>query len=171
MRMRPKPRQIVIYCPDRHIVYDGRTPDHTGIGGGITARVRLASALARRGHAVTVVCNCRERCTSQGVRYHRLDEVRRLEADVLILNTTRGAPDLRPALGLDIPACFRMAWVGGVPEPLGIHEVPFDVLCAPSNFIRGVARDAWGIPPSRLAVFPNGVERRLFRRLWWRRYA
>jgi hypothetical protein len=37
----------------------GRLLLRSGIGGGITARVRLASALVRRGHAVTVVCNCR----------------------------------------------------------------------------------------------------------------
>ncbi len=40
--------RVVIYCPDRHIVYDGRTPDEIGVGGGITARVRMARALARR---------------------------------------------------------------------------------------------------------------------------
>ena len=51
-------RRVAIFCPDRHILYDGRTPDEVGVGGGITARVRMARALARRGHEVHMIVNC-----------------------------------------------------------------------------------------------------------------
>jgi hypothetical protein len=37
---------ICIHCPDTHIQNDGRTPDTIGVGGGITARIRLATHLA-----------------------------------------------------------------------------------------------------------------------------
>ena len=38
--------RVTLYCPDRHVEYDaGRTPDQKG--GGVTARIRLAQALAR----------------------------------------------------------------------------------------------------------------------------
>ena len=29
--------KILFYCPDRHILFDARTPDQVGVGGGITA--------------------------------------------------------------------------------------------------------------------------------------
>ena len=50
--------RVVIACPDRHLVYDGRTLDETGVGGGVTVRVRAAAALVKRGVEVTLVCNC-----------------------------------------------------------------------------------------------------------------
>ena len=50
--------RIALICPDQHVVYDGHTPNTSGIGGGVTARVGLLAALARLGHAVTAVVNC-----------------------------------------------------------------------------------------------------------------
>ena len=37
---------VVIYCPDTHILYDATLPDKRGVGGGLMARLRLAQALA-----------------------------------------------------------------------------------------------------------------------------
>ena len=37
--------QIAIYCPDRHFLYDGKTPDQAGVGGGLTVRIRFREPL------------------------------------------------------------------------------------------------------------------------------
>ena len=37
---------VTIYCPDTHVTYDRNVMDHKGVGGGATARVRIAYALA-----------------------------------------------------------------------------------------------------------------------------
>ncbi len=132
---------------------------------------QLCEQLARRGHDVTVVCNCPRQQRWKDVSYIPLDRVRRLDADVLILNTTGGALDIRPAFDLDLRAQLRMLWIGGITEPQGLREVPFDILCAPSNFIRRVARDQWAVPPAKLAVFHNGVEKALLRTPIWSRVA
>ena len=66
--------QIAIYCPDRHFLYDGATPDRTGVGGGLTVRIRIAAALAERGHRVSVICNCARETVHRGVHYQPLDE-------------------------------------------------------------------------------------------------
>jgi len=64
--------QIAIYCPDRHFLYDGATPDRTGVGGGLTVRIRIAAALAARGHRVSVICNCaREAKLRAGLMHSR----------------------------------------------------------------------------------------------------
>jgi len=77
----------------------------------LTARLRLARALAAHGCDVTVVANLRHRETRNGVVYVPLAEARKLEGDVLILNSTGGAFDLSPVLGLDVQARLRMVWV------------------------------------------------------------
>src|SRR3990172_8567220 len=105
--------RVTIYCPDRHIVYDGRTPREMGVGGGITARVRMAHALQRRGHLVTMVVNCPRRETYEGVEYLPLDEATRLVGDVVIFNTSGGSLDLAPVLALEIEATIRLVWVQG----------------------------------------------------------
>lgn len=163
------PYDVTIYCPDRHLVYSGETPDRKGIGGGVTTRIRVARALVRRGHRVTVVCNCPGPVWHAGVRFLPLAQVRRITTDILLANSTAGTPDLRPALELEVNARLQLARVGGTPRPAGIHQVPFDYLYTPSNFIRRVARDEWGIAPERLVVAYNGVETSLLRQPPWRR--
>jgi len=63
--------RIALICPDQHVDYDGHTPNTSGIGGGITARVSLLAALARLGHAATAVVNCQTPTTIDGVQYIR----------------------------------------------------------------------------------------------------
>ena len=60
---------VTIYCPDHHLVYDGRTADRQGIGGGVTARIRLSRALASLGHRVTMLVSCPREDTYNAVRY------------------------------------------------------------------------------------------------------
>ena len=86
--------QITFYCPDRHIAYDGASADRTGVGGGITVRIRMAEALARRGPpgladlqlpapgrpSGGVVCAARER--------------KRIGCDVLVMHSSGGAASI-----------------------------------------------------------------------------
>jgi glycosyltransferase involved in cell wall biosynthesis len=154
--------RVTLYCPDRHIAYDGRTPDERGVGGGITARVRMARALARAGHEVTQVVNCPGRECIDGVEYVPLREGRRIEADVLILNTSGGDLDLTPALGVDTHARLRIVWAHGTTRPAGLDRVSFDCLYAVSNFVASIAQREWALPLARIFVAYNGFEEGYF---------
>jgi glycosyltransferase involved in cell wall biosynthesis len=152
------PLRVVLYCPDRHLTYDGRTPDEVGIGGGVTARVRMARALARLGHSVTQVVNCPWHEMIDGVEYRPLDDAGRLEADVVVFNTSGGALDLTPALRLDLQARLRIVWVHGTQAPGGLDRLPYDAVYCVSNFLGQVVADAWGVPSRRIFITYNGYE-------------
>jgi glycosyltransferase involved in cell wall biosynthesis len=156
------PARISIYCPDRHVSYDGATPDLQGIGGGITARVRLAAGLARRGHEVSVTCNTPRASVVDNVRYVPLAERRQIDTDILILHTTGDKLDLRPVRDLLVTSRLRIVLIDGTIAPRGLHEVGMDCLCACSNFIRQLAIREWQVPASRILVSHHGVERVLF---------
>jgi glycosyltransferase involved in cell wall biosynthesis len=156
------PYRVVLYCPDRHLTYDGRTPDDVGVGGGVTARVRMARALARQGHAMVQVVNCPRREVIDGVEYRPLDDVGKMEADVAIFNTSGGALDLTPVLGLDLTARLRVVWIHGTQVPQGLGRLPNDALYAVSNFVAQRAIEAWGIRANRVFVTYNGYESVLF---------
>jgi glycosyltransferase involved in cell wall biosynthesis len=160
---------VVFYCPDRHIEYDGRTPDRVGVGGGITARVRMARALRRLGHRVTMVVHCPRPARIDGVDYRPLDTVHRLEGDVLVANTSGGALDLRPLLELDCDVRLRLVWAHGTVKPGGLDRIGYDALYAVSNFVAEVAARDWAVPRQRLFVVYNGFEERTFARAERRR--
>ena len=153
------PYRVTIYCPDRHLRYEPGAPDGRGIGGGVTARLRLARALRRLGDRVTLVANFARREPWEGVDCIPLDDARRIDADVLILNSTGGALDLSPAGAVPSASDLRLVWVGGAARVGGIATARPDWLVAPSNFIRKVVRDAWDLPASPTFVVFNGVER------------
>jgi len=154
--------KIVIYCPDRHILYDGRTPEEVGVGGGITARVRMAHALQRMGHAVSMVVNCRKPIEFRGVEYIPLTQATRLEGDVVILNTSGGDLDISPSFDLKISARLRILWVHGTPKPHGLGELQVDRFYAVSNFIRDVIHHEWGVPGERIFVSYNAYDKPQF---------
>ena len=160
---------VVFYCPDRHIEYDGRTPDRVGVGGGITARVRMARALRRLGHRVTMVVNCPRAATIDGVDYRPLDTVHRLEGDVLVANTSGGALDLSPLLELECDVRLRLVWAHGTVKPGGLDRIGYDALYAVSNFVAEAAAREWAVPRQRLFVVYNGFEERTFARAERRR--
>lgn len=151
--------RICLYCPDRHLTYDGTTADQVGVGGGVTARIRLAAALARAGHEMTVVCNAPAERTVDDVRYVPLDASYSASADVLVITTSGGGLDLGPAFDLEIDARLRVVWVHGVKEPQRLKELPHDYVYSVSNFIRRVARKEWDLPGERIFVSHNGVVR------------
>lgn len=156
--------RVVFYCPDKHIEYDGNTPYRTGVGGGITARVRMAKALSKAGHEVVMVVNCPRRERIDGVEYIPLGKARRIEGDVLIANTSGGAMDLRSVLDLETNVRLRLVWAHGTIKPTGLEEVGCDYLYAVSNFVAGVAHSDWGIPQERIFVVYNAYEEELFSR-------
>jgi glycosyltransferase involved in cell wall biosynthesis len=162
--------RVTFYCPDKHISFYGHTPDRVGIGGGLTARIRLAGALARRGHQVTMVAFTPKEHWYEQVHYLPLETVDKIDTDVLIASSSGDKLDLSPVLELKVRAALRIAWVHGTPKLGGIAILPFDYLYTPSNFIRQVVQDEWGLPAStRLFVSYNGVERRFFKKGFFRR--
>ena len=154
--------RIVLYAPDRGISYDGHTPDHIGVGGGITARVSLLAAFAAAGHDVTAVVNCPAATTINGVRYVPLDQCREIDADAVIAISTGGALTLAPLRDVTVRARLRILWVQGVPQPADIDAFAPDFVYAASNFLRDVCVERWGIAPTRMFVCYNGIDQARF---------
>jgi hypothetical protein len=152
---------IVIYCPDRHIEYDGYTPERSGIGGGVTARVRMARALARASHKVQMVANCPAPAVIEGVHYLPLDGLSRLQADVLIANSSGGSYDLGPLTAIEAQARLRILLLSGTEPPGGLGGLVFDELYVVSNFLRGLA-SGWHLTHSPPFVSYNGFEEKLY---------
>jgi glycosyltransferase involved in cell wall biosynthesis len=128
--------QIAIYCPDRHFLYDGTTPDQAGVGGGLTVRIRIAAALARRGHRVSVVCNCSRETVHRGVLYRPLEKVDRIQADVLVMHSSGGAIDLTPLLPVSLDVKLRIFLLSGLDVAKSVHALNPDAIYLCSNFIR-----------------------------------
>lgn len=151
---------VVIYCPDTHILYDATLPDRKGVGGGLMARLRLAQALARQGHRVTVIAHVTRSHVHRGVVYLPLDQADRQRAtDVLILISSGGACSLEPALGLPIEASVRVVWIQGYVPIRGLDRLPFDFIIPASNFILDVIRQEWGLTERSAFVIYNGFPR------------
>lgn len=155
--------RVVLYCPDSHLAYNGRTPDERGVGGGVVARVRLLKHLASLGHEVTAYVNCDRPGIYDGVEYRHFSEARQIRADVLIATTSGGALDLTPLLRVDVRSCLRVAWVHGIPKPRGLEDLNPDFIYTPSNFIKNVVITEWGWPAEKVLVYYNGIEEDHFR--------
>ena len=156
--------RVTIYCPDKHISFYGDTPDRVGIGGGLTARIRLARALARRGHQVNMIAHTPKEQVLDRVRYLPLGTQDQIDTDVLISSSSGDKLDLSPIQKLDIRTKLHIAWVHGTPKLGGIEQLPFDYLYTPSNFIRSVVQNEWGLPSyTRLFVSYNGIEQTFFK--------
>ena len=154
--------KILFYCPDRHIRFDGRTPDRAGVGGGITARLRIATALARVGHDVTVFGNVGEPSVYRQVHFRPTDDRGTLGkqdsvADVLVIHSSGGALDVGEAANLPIKSRVRVLLVSGVDCPKNAEFQHFDAVYAPSNFIAGIVRTRWPISSVPVFVADYGV--------------
>lgn len=163
--------RVAFYCPDRHILYDaGRQPDKRGVGGGVVARIRLAQALVSLGHEVELICNCPRRELHLGVNYVPLNEVRKIEADVLVLTTSGDRLDISPVLDLDLSVKLTLLVVHGVPKINGIQEVHPDRFYLISNFIKDVVETEWGMDlKQRSFVTYHGVNKSHYQRNYWSR--
>lgn len=160
--------EITIYCPDRHILYDGMTPDQVGVGGGITARLRLAAALARCGHRVCLVGNCPRHELYKGVEYIPLTACKAIRCDTLVMHSSGGDLDLTPLLALKVDATVRVLALSGVDLPKGTPELRVDSFYACSNFLRIpiLASPLLRVAPEMLFVSYYGVNRWNYKRFW-----
>lgn len=155
--------RIALYCPDDHISYNGHTPDEKGVGGGITARVRVLKALAQAGHDVVAYVHCDRPGWYDGVLYQHFSTAKEIEADVFIATTSGGKLSFEPLRNVRIKARLRIVWVHGTQKPKGLELVAPGTIYTPSNFIRAVAIHEWSIPPSQIFVTYNGIDDDLYR--------
>lgn len=156
------PFRVVIYSPDEHIRYDLGTLDEQGVGGGITARVRLAHALADLGHAVALFANVPHQSISGGVQYRRHTDLTDVDADVFVASTSGGRYSLESLCGVPVRTRLRILMVHGTAPPAALHYLQPDYIYAPSNFIRDCVVSKWGYPPECVFVSPRGVAGYLF---------
>ena len=155
-------RRVVLYSPDRGQVYDGRTLDARGVGGGITARLSMLAALAAEGHEVTAFVNTAEPVTHAGVRYIPLDQLDGIETEIFVAMSTGGAHSFSPLRGVPVNAGLRIVWVQGARQPVDIGVVRPDFVYVASNFLRRVCVERWGVPASQIFVCYNGVKQDAF---------
>src|SRR5262249_53553502 len=125
---------------------------------GLTARIRIATALAGRKHRVTMICNCPRRSVHRGVSFVPLDEVRAIACDALLIHSSGGALDITPLQSLSIEARLRILVMSGVELPRGAIELARDAIYLCSNFVRTKISQS-GIAPSRTFVTHYGVNR------------
>jgi glycosyltransferase involved in cell wall biosynthesis len=156
--------KISLYCPDSHILYDIRTLDQKGVGGGITSRIRIAHALAKLGHAVTLLINCPQNKTIQGVRYIHYSQCKSVDADVFIASTSGGAFDLGGLQSMQVNARLKILMLHGVPLPHQVNYQNFDFVYFPSNFVK--ERFCINIPLNQKQIFTSyrGVEESFFKK-------
>lgn len=154
--------EVVFYCPDRHIVYDVHTLDQKGVGGGITARVRAAHALATQGHSVTLFANCPDEGNIDGVTYKHIKNWDHKGCDIFIAGTSGGKLDLGMLKPSEIMANKKILMIHGVDLPGSVNPNEFDSLYILSNFVRTIAINNWQVNSRKIFVTHRGVEERNF---------
>jgi glycosyltransferase involved in cell wall biosynthesis len=155
--------KIVIFSPDQHITYNLHTLNEHGVGGGVTVRVRMAHALAAMGNEVTLFVNCPFEGELEGVMYRQCSNFKKVHADVFIASTSGGGLDLSGLAQTDIQSKLKILFVHGVTQPKGLDAFPFDVIYAPSNFLRKIVADQWGVSLQKVFVTHHGVTETLFK--------
>jgi len=155
---------VVIYCPDQHLEYNIHTLDNQGVGGGVTARVRMAHALAALGHRVTLYVNCPKDETIRGVKYYHFSKLSELKAEIFIASTSGDGCDLSELCAVDINAKLAILLSHGIEPPIGIDCLQFDYFYSPSNFARALSEKNWGVETNKLFVTYRGVRGQNFER-------
>ena len=155
--------KVVIYCPDQHLRYNIHTLDNQGVGGGVTARVRVAHALAAQGHAVTLLINCPGNQTIDGVHYVPFQQAGVIETDLFIASTSGDGLDLSGLRDIKVQARLQILMVHGIAPPNGIDLERFDYIYALSNFVRNRIVSQWGIDTHNLFTSHRGVQEDHFR--------
>lgn len=153
---------IVIYCPDTNFLYNAETPDTQGIGGGKTSIIRIAQALGALGQKVTFCGNFDREGQHGGVAYRHFSSVKEIDCDVLIATTSGGELDLSPVNRLPVRAKLRAALVHGLARPGGLSVPPFDVIYAPSHFMKEGAVKHWGMRADVITVCGHGIDEPAF---------
>lgn len=156
---------VAIFCPDTHVVYNLHTLDQQGIGGGITARLRMAHALAASGHSVTVYNHCPRRQEIRGVQYIPFTQAREIDAEVFIAGTSGGNLDLAPVNQLEVQSSLKILMVHGNDPPSGVDLSFFDYIYSLSNYVSGRIRSTWKVPGKRIFTSYRGVKEDNYRPL------
>jgi glycosyltransferase involved in cell wall biosynthesis len=156
-------KTVAIYCPDQHIQYDLHTLDEIGVGGGVTARVRMAHALAQIGHDVTLYINCPKEGVIQGVRYQHFSKGEHFSEKIFIASTSGGNLNLGSLIDKKIDTKFKFLMVHGVSFPEGIAPAYFDAIYALSNFVREISVKQWKIDPGKVFVTHRGVKTEFYK--------
>ena len=151
------PYDITFYCPDKHITYNLYTLDEVGVGGGITARIRMAHSLAKLGHNVTMYNNCPTDEFVDGVRYRHFSEFKKDHSDIVIFSSSGDGMDLGKINPSHIPAKIKVLMVHGSNLPTNIDIGKIDFVYSLSNFIRQIAVSEWEIDPRKIFVSYRGV--------------
>jgi len=154
---------VAFYCPDRHLVYNLHTLNRTGVGGGITARIRTAHALAREGHRVTLYINCPREETIEGVKYKHFSQINNIATDILIVASTGGNLDLLDIENVSISSKINILMLSGINFPPNVPPEDFDFVYIPSNFIRKIAKEQWKTQPQKIFTSHYGVTDKFFR--------
>lgn len=154
--------QVVFYCPDQHIQYDVRTLDQRGVGGGVTSRIRMAHALARKGHEVYLYVNCAEEGMNDGVTYTHFSKYSRQDADIFIAGTSGDKLDLGSIQISRIKAGKKLLMIHGVDLPANVNTDEYDSVYLLSNFVRTIAINKWQVTPRKVFVTYRGIEEQNF---------
>ena len=153
----PQPLAVDFYCADAHIAYDERRLDEHGVGGGITTRIRLAHALAARGHRVQAWVNCVQPGWQGGVHYRHFSEARALDADVVLFGSSGQPYSLHSANALRVQARLRGLLAFGQPMPADCQPAAYDYIYTASNFMRRSVTQTWGAAARQIFTCPRGV--------------
>jgi glycosyltransferase involved in cell wall biosynthesis len=148
---------VVFYCPDNHIQYNRKTLDEVGVGGGITARIRIAHALETIGNRVILFVNCPQNEVLDGVEYRHFTECKQIKADVLVVSTSGGKLDLGIFDTKVADSKLKVLMVSGSEFPKNISLHDFDYIYTPSNFISRVVIENWGSKPDSIFCVNYGV--------------
>ena len=155
--MDPQPLAVDFYCADAHIAYDQHRLDEQGVGGGITTRIRLAHALAARGHRVQAWVNCVQPGWQGGVHYRHFSDARALRADVVLYGSSGQPYSLHSANALPVQARLRGLLAFGQPMPADCQPAAYDYIYTASNFMRRSVTQTWGAAARQIFTCPRGV--------------
>lgn len=149
---------VTFYSPDSHLEYNLHTLNKQGVGGGVTARIRMAHALAELGHTVTIYNHCPESQQLGRVSYHPFESAKEIETDIFIASTSGDGLDLSRLNEINIQTKLKILMVHGVDPPNGIDLKEFDYIYALSNFVRDRIVERWGIEAHKLFTAHRGVK-------------
>jgi len=160
--------KIVIYCSDHHLTYNIFTLNRHGVGGGISARVRMAHALAARGQDVTLYINCPSEKTIKGVTYRHWTHFDAPKTDIFIAGTSGGEQDLTSLRGVNLQTKFNILMIHGTAPPKGLEHLHFDYIYTPSDYVRKIILFEWEMEKNKSFVTHHGVVEEFFAPYWGR---
>lgn len=156
--MRDMRYKVAFYCPDQHISYNLYTLNEQGVGGGITARIRMAHALAECGHDISLFVNCPATEKIEKVRYYYCAQLNKIATEILVVTTSGDGLDLSNLHDIEIDARLRILMIHGIDPPTGVELSEFDYIYALSNYVRRFIVERWGIARNRVFVSHRGVK-------------